>query len=88
MEGDKLTRTLGILGEGREFEATKSINAMTSAINPIMILIVGTVVGVLAMSIYSADDHKNSDTAYVPKHEDADLPKQADGSGADDAEQE
>lgn len=36
----------------------------------------------------SADDHKNSDTAYVPKHEDADLPKQADGSGADDAEQE
>lgn len=36
----------------------------------------------------SADDHKNSDTAYVPKHEDADLPKQADDSGADDAEQE
>lgn len=36
----------------------------------------------------SADDHKNSDTAYVPKHEDADLPKQADDSGVDDAEQE
>lgn len=36
----------------------------------------------------SADDHKNSNTAYVPKHEDADLPKQADDSGADDAEQE
>lgn len=52
MEGDKLTRTLGILGEGREFESTKSINAMTSAINPIMMLIVGAVVGVLVMSIY------------------------------------
>lgn len=52
MEGDKLTRTLGILGEGRELEATKSINAMTSAINPIMMLIVGAVVGVLVMSIY------------------------------------
>lgn len=36
----------------------------------------------------SADDHKNSDTAYVPKHEDADLPKQADDSNADDAGQE
>lgn len=36
----------------------------------------------------SADDHKNSDTADVPKREDADLPKQADDSGADDAEQE
>lgn len=52
MEGDKLPRTLGILGEDREFEATKSINAMTSAINPIMMLIVGAVVGVLVMSIY------------------------------------
>ena len=36
----------------------------------------------------SADDRKNSDTAEVPKHEDADLPKQADDLGADDAEQE
>lgn len=52
MEGDKLPRTFGILGKDREFEATKSINAMTSAINPIMMLIVGAVVGVLVMSIY------------------------------------
>lgn len=52
MEGDKLPRTFGILGKDRKFEATKSINAMTSAINPIMMLIVGAVVGVLVMSIY------------------------------------
>lgn len=52
MEGNKLPRTLGILGEDREFEATKSIGAMTAAINPLMMIIVGLVVGVLVLSIY------------------------------------
>lgn len=52
MEGNKLGKTLGILADDREFEATKSINAMTSAINPIMMAVVGAIVGVLVLSVY------------------------------------
>lgn len=52
MEGGKLGRTLGILAEDREIEAQKSINSMTSAINPIMMVFVGLIVGLLVMSIY------------------------------------
>lgn len=52
MEGNKLGRTLGILADDREFEATKSINSMTAAINPIMMAVVGLIVGVLVLSVY------------------------------------
>lgn len=52
MEGGKLDRTLGILAEDREYEAQKSIAAMTAAINPIMMILVGAIVGVLVLSIY------------------------------------
>jgi type II secretory pathway component PulF len=52
MEGNKLAKTLGILAEDREVEATKSIDAMTAAINPLMMVIVGAVVGVLVLSVY------------------------------------
>lgn len=52
IEGSKLGRTLGILAEDRAFEADKSISTMTAAINPIMMLIVGLIVGVLVMSVY------------------------------------
>lgn len=52
MEGGKLGKTLGILADDREYEAKKSIAAMTAAINPIMMILVGLVVGVLVFSIY------------------------------------
>lgn len=52
MESDKLGRSLGILAEDREYEATKSINAMTTALNPILMVIVGLIVGVLVLSVY------------------------------------
>lgn len=52
LEGDKLAKTLKILGDDREFEATKSINKMTTAINPIMMIIVGIVVAILVLSVY------------------------------------
>lgn len=52
IEGDKLSKTLGVLAEDREVEATRSVNAMTAAINPIMMIVVGAIVGVLVLSIY------------------------------------
>lgn len=52
IEGDKLAKTLGILADDREFEANRSVNAMTAAINPIMMIVVGAIVGVLVLSIY------------------------------------
>lgn len=52
LEGDRLAKVLGVLAEDREFEATRSVNAMTAAINPIMMLVVGLIVGVLVLSIY------------------------------------
>lgn len=52
LEGDKLTRVLGVLAEDRETEANRSINAMTAAINPLLLMIVGLIVGVLVMAIY------------------------------------
>ena len=52
MEGNNLAKTLGILSNDREFEATRAINTLTAALNPLMMIIVGIVVGVLVMSIY------------------------------------
>lgn len=52
MESNKLGRTLGILADDRELEANRSVNALTTAINPIMLVIVGIIVGVLVLAIY------------------------------------
>ena len=52
MEGDRLPKVLGILAEDRELEAQKSINAMTAAVNPILMVIVGLIVGTLVLAIY------------------------------------
>lgn len=52
MEGDKLAKILGVLAEDREYEANKAVNAISTAINPILLLIVGLIVGVLVFAIY------------------------------------
>lgn len=49
---DKLTRVLGVLAEDREYEANRAIQTLTSAINPILMIIVGSIVAVLVFSIY------------------------------------
>ena len=43
---------LGVLAEDREFEAERAINRLTAAVNPILMAIVGLIVGVLVMAIY------------------------------------
>ena len=48
----KLSHVLGIMADDREFEAERAINRMTAAINPILMVIVGAIVGVVVMSIY------------------------------------
>lgn len=52
IEGNKLARTLGILSEDREFEVNNSINIIMSAMNPIMTIIVGVIVGFVVMAVY------------------------------------
>ena len=52
METDNLANTLAVLAADREYEANKAVKALTSAINPIMMLIVGAIVGVLVLAIY------------------------------------
>ena len=52
MEGENLARVLGILAADREYEANRSVNAVTAALNPILLILVGIVVGILVLSIY------------------------------------
>lgn len=52
IEGGRLEKILGILADDREIEAERSVSAMTAAINPILLIIVGLVVGVIVLSVY------------------------------------
>lgn len=52
MEGGSLAKTLDILAEDREFEANRAVDGMIAAINPIMIVIVGIIVGILVLAVY------------------------------------
>lgn len=52
LETGKIAKVLGILATDREFEAERSVNRLTAAVNPILMAVVGGVVGVLVMAIY------------------------------------
>ena len=52
MEGNRITEMLGILAEDRTYEAERSIQSFTAAINPILIGVVGVIVGIIVLSVY------------------------------------
>lgn len=52
IEGNRITDMLYVLAEDRNYEAERAIKAFTTAINPILIGIVGVIVGIIVMSVY------------------------------------
>ena len=52
VQSGKMAKVLGVLAADREFEAERAINRLTAAVNPILMAIVGIIVGVLVMAIY------------------------------------
>lgn len=52
IDGNKITEMLGTLAQDRTYEAERSIQAFTAAVNPILIGIVGVIVAVIVLSVY------------------------------------
>lgn len=52
IETGSMSRILGILADDREYEAEQAVNAFTAALNPILLVFVACIVGVMVLSVY------------------------------------